>query len=295
MAQVSLGFFPPTGLSLLPTLCETFKWRAVSTWRRLERVDRAKQNRTKVAAREETLTESNLIIVEELHNNHVVVEQFGAQVEGHETGADWEWWIVDRARRKLLGLRIQAKKMDAGLSKYGRIEAKQLGLLEASAASVGALPFYCFYGYWRSPAVPWSCPGYAEGDPLQGCILTPSVFIKNIVSSRLWRGKPVQNASIRATAIAPHSVPWHELVCPGVLGADVPGTQASDMVESAKSVLQGTGAFSDDELAERSVSQAPAYVLRMLERAPPTERPSRLPPIVMVISADELPPVRGGG
>ena len=186
------------------TLCTTFDWLAQATWRRLQRTDAARRRNRRIGTREETVTENNLIVVEELHRVHVAVEQFDVNTESHITGADWDWWFVDQLQGTILGLRIQAKKIDPTLRFFRDVDLNQLQLLESSAAKVNAYPLYCFYTYWRDPAPKWSVANLGCNDPRLGCLIARSSYVQFVRARR--------RRSVAAIAVGAR--PWQALVCP---------------------------------------------------------------------------------
>ncbi|PVC66620.1 hypothetical protein C2I27_16695, partial [Priestia megaterium] len=71
-----------------------------------------------------------------------------------KTGADIEWWLIDRTYKKAIVLRLQAKKLTAkgfydGINRnIGNSKSKkQIDRLIGRAIRDRAIPLYCFYNY----------------------------------------------------------------------------------------------------------------------------------------------------
>jgi len=75
--------------------------------------------------------------------------KFSRRKEGEETGADWEWWFVDR--QHALGMRVQAKLLHNSSKQNGKAllyrnkKGYQIEMLIRSSITKGVLPFYAFY------------------------------------------------------------------------------------------------------------------------------------------------------
>jgi len=79
----------------------------------------------------------------------VKYRKFSKWEEGQQTGADWEWWFVDRYHA--LGLRVQAKRLrQDGRQNFKLLSHKtrhgyQIEMLINSPRKKNLLPFYVFY------------------------------------------------------------------------------------------------------------------------------------------------------
>lgn len=60
---------------------------------------------------EETITETLLLNIARDMPANVRLKSFNKYEEGHETGADWEWWFGDGVGSWWVGMRVQAKKL----------------------------------------------------------------------------------------------------------------------------------------------------------------------------------------
>lgn len=74
--------------------------------------------------------------------------KFTRHQEGHESGADWDWWIV--LRRGSIGFRVQAKKVTSGVDHYRGLAYRsrtglQMELLLESSRTANMLAFYALY------------------------------------------------------------------------------------------------------------------------------------------------------
>jgi len=96
---------------------------------------------------EESLTDFLLWQISQLP--FVKYRKFSKREEGQQTGADWEWWFVDRYHA--LGLRVQAKRLRQNGKENFRLLAHktrhgyQIEMLINSSKKKNLLPFYVFY------------------------------------------------------------------------------------------------------------------------------------------------------
>lgn len=184
----------------VPSLCETFEALAVRTWLYLEAAQQ-----TEIRIGEETLTDINLIEIQDQHPDHVVTAKFPKHMEA-ANGADWEWWFL--ARGRALGLRLQAKKLypDGGyMSLYGR-HRKQATTLLREAARDGITPLYCFYNH-RNPPDRAEWPQLAPHLAVEqmGCGLASAHAVEAEVVGA--------HAPPTVDRLGVHQIPWRDLVC----------------------------------------------------------------------------------
>ncbi|WEG19274.1 hypothetical protein PQ478_21550 (plasmid) [Alkalihalophilus pseudofirmus] len=70
-----------------------------------------------------------------------------------KTGADIEWWLLDRRTKKAIILRLQAKKLSSkgdyhGINRYvGSSTSRQIDRLISRSIKDRAIPLYCFYNF----------------------------------------------------------------------------------------------------------------------------------------------------
>ncbi|WP_131826454.1 DUF6615 family protein [Rodentibacter trehalosifermentans] len=110
-------------------------------------------------------------------------------------GADfeWDWYFVDKSRKKWLGFRIQAKVLDLKSNRFKHIDHKQgnqLKNLENVSLNENRIPFYCFY------------LTYPKHKDIYGCSLSSSDKIKSLLKTNK---KPFIKDVLQI------SFPWHEL------------------------------------------------------------------------------------
>ncbi len=79
--------------------------------------------------------------------------------EEFKTGADLEWWFIDRKSEKSIGLRIQSKIINKTCTGYNKLKYKvgdeyQINILIESARNEKMIPFYSFYSYSYSEIEP---------------------------------------------------------------------------------------------------------------------------------------------
>jgi uncharacterized protein DUF6615 len=231
-----------------PPLCVTFQERAVATWDYVVTAAAAGFD-----AREETLTENNLVEVYRRHPVEVRLRKFSPHVESRRSGADWEWWIGGRAG--WLGLRIQAKRLNRGLRyetlAYQSRNGRQVDLLRASSAADGLVPLYCFYNAWHPTALigPWRCPTVQPQAQLLGCSMAPASLILPLIDARPPRDQLLD--------VLPLCFPWSCIVC------------CHGFAEGGASLPQRVRAFlsaADPDSGNVAVRETPpSYVTEVLE------------------------------
>lgn len=199
----------------MTSLCETLESLAVRTWLYL---DAAQQ--TEIRIGEETLTDINLIDIQDRHSAQVVTFKFPKHMEA-ANGADWEWWFL--AAGSALGLRLQAKKLypDGGYtSLYGRHRAQATTLIRASTAD-GLTPLFCFYNHRETPdRAEW--PQLDSGTAIEqiGCAVASAHAVQvEIVFA---------HAAPTVDTLGRYQVPWRELVCVGSRDGEDSGREGED-------------------------------------------------------------------
>lgn len=173
-----------------------------------------------IRLREDTITETNLLDLDQWHPD-LVVHRFNQNAE-RSSGADWEWYIG--TGDKWFALRIQAKRMD-GLE-YRQLQHPGEGddsyqydtLIRSSAQKRhDCFPYYVFFNGWADwpDGVDWhGCP---ERRPLSrcrhinrldlGCAAMPAHLVKAIHNGRGAAGRKVSQ-------YLPASMPWSWLFPP---------------------------------------------------------------------------------
>jgi hypothetical protein len=134
--------------------------------------------------------------------------QFTRHQEARVTGADWEWWFVDK--NHALSLRIQAKKIKENTDNYSSIAytnkyGLQIEKLIDDAESKNFLPFYTFY-YAPKITPPILCEGMTWGKTDTGIFISSAT---TIYDKFIIKGK----TKIKDTDILDYSNPLHCLVC----------------------------------------------------------------------------------
>lgn len=101
---------------------------------------------------EETITETNLLMLRRRHPSRIRVQSFTKQQEA-ANGADWEWWFVDRSRRIGFPMRVQAKRLPKNSETFKGLLTRQAGsapkpqidMLIDSAHQANVVPLHVFY------------------------------------------------------------------------------------------------------------------------------------------------------
>ncbi|MGG4457819.1 DUF6615 family protein [Brevibacillus porteri] len=93
-------------------------------------------------------------IYESRYIETIVTKKAGNKREENKTGADLEWWIIDKKDNVGLSLRIQAKKIDRNGKAYPQLKHRvsgklQMDLLLDEATQDGMIPIYFFYNYFK--------------------------------------------------------------------------------------------------------------------------------------------------
>jgi hypothetical protein len=184
-------------------LCETFRSLAFRTWDGL-----ARSRRVRHQPLEETFTDINLLEMKDRHPREIYTQIFTKPQEGLN-GADWEWWLTDSARRKWLGLRIQAKVLALSQDRFPHLHYKrgrtyQATKLKKTCHALGLVPLYCLYLHASVPLRPrFRCGTFALADETFGCSLYPLHAVETLRKAGANTLVDVQG----------DCVPWHCLVC----------------------------------------------------------------------------------
>ncbi|WP_370464623.1 DUF6615 family protein [Microbulbifer sp. YPW1] len=159
---------------------------------------------------EETITDLVLLELKRLSPQNVLILQTSKAAEA-STGTDWEWWIgSDRVGWTRYA--VQAKKMNWDTERYNSITQRtgsklQIDVLDAFAASNGAIPLYCFYNSATSTAKSaWNCCKAFDA-PQLACTVTPSAIVRPCISTRGTKNFSWMHSHIE-------TVPWRCLTCP---------------------------------------------------------------------------------
>lgn len=200
--------------------CSTFQNIAIRTWWRMHN-----NFNTSIRLREDGFTSLNLQDIYILLNKNITVFDFNAKEESNITGADWEWWFLDKSG--FFGAAVQAKRLksnnkyDVGYippsNKYPQIER----LLDYSIKN-SISPMYCFYNWFSTIPVgtTWPCGSFPRQDDLLGCTLADAWTVyahhkKREYSANVYLG---------------FSEPWHCITCCRPVGADS-ATRASEVTK----------------------------------------------------------------
>ena len=246
----------------MPELCETFEALAGRTWSYLRAA-----HETDVRIGEETLTDINLIDIQDRHPGEVVTRKFTRAQEA-ANGADWEWWFIGGGQS--FGARVQAKKLypDRGYtSLYGDGRSQSSALL-ASASKDAVTPMYCFYNFTdpkNRGDWPLLSPDLAVDQ--MGCGLAPAGAVERAIVDR--------HESPSLDALGSYQLPWREIVCrrrdrPGGVtrggegGAEGPRGAGGLRLERVREGLAHfVGEYGEPEPTLISESDLPAYIGRV--------------------------------
>lgn len=192
-----------------PTLlCLAFRIISERTWHKLRN-----NHISTIKISEETITEINLQDLDLLRLPYFHVIDFSKYVESNETGADWEWWFVQKDM--CFGMAVQAKKINEKDNSYS-IDYKpksgphQIERLLDYSKKMNLSPLYCFYNYWDlidKYDTFWPCPTIEYKKESWGCSIAHGLVIYKLFKMN----KKYLND------ILPISHPLHCLACcPGL-------------------------------------------------------------------------------
>lgn len=194
-----------TSDSVYGQVCAVFQLLAQRTWSDLEN-----GNQVGLEISEESITDFLLLDLTRALPDNIFVKKFSKTAEGKTTGADWEWWFI--AGNQGFGMRIQAKRLSIGTSRYKELKRRagkngglQVDLLLKDARRANLYPAYCFYNCWDSGETPpgWNCRTFPPNWRLFGCAIADAWAIKALVSKGQDDLRSVGNVSL----------PWSCLVC----------------------------------------------------------------------------------
>jgi len=260
-----------------PTLCDTFRSRALWTWDTL-----ARGRSVDCQIGEETLTDLNILELKIRHASEVYSRTFSKPEEGLN-GADWEWWFTGSSR-KWIGFRVQAKVIDIKTNRFNHLHYKKdkhspfqcdTLIQNALLPRHPRIPLYCLYSNWNTLAqLPWKCATYYPVEESYGCSILSAFAVRYLRSIKTGKAKHFQS-------LLEHVSPWHCLVCCRGYGeGDLPSRvfrfwrESIQQVEAA--ILEGLSLDNrqelDGELAYyRGVynqieltQEPPSYVLSLL-------------------------------
>jgi len=126
-------------------------------------------------------------------------------------GTDWEWWIGNNTsgwiRYAIQAKALKAKHRYAGLAQKVKKGKKQIDVLEAYAAKVGAIPVYCLYNPASVPATKmhWHCCNSSGQFDQLGCSITTTAAVQDAINTRGGRTFDFIHSQT-------DSIPWRCLV-----------------------------------------------------------------------------------
>lgn len=240
------------------TLCNDFIKQARKTWDWIK-ISIA----TNINLGEESITDFNLLELQNKHPNEIKTQKFTKRREAQE-GADWEWWLG--SGNNWLGLRVQAKKIDStnlkypnlgNINKYGR----QVDLLidKANKHQPPLIPIYVFYNYWNPKMYDplWQCRSYPKQLKMLGCGICDANFVRSVINSN--------NNDLKD--LIDKMYPWSCLICCqgySNAGTNLP-TRAFNFIVGALN-----REIKDDE-QKFFLKEAPRYVYKILKNEVVTE------------------------
>lgn len=178
--------------SLLPSLLELGD--AVS-----HNLEFAYREDTRISFGEETITELNLLTLQQRHPGRVRIETFSKPKEV-KNGSDWEWMIIGdywTYRARIQAKRIDRKGALKGLFRKSKTATQtQIDALISGAAAEKIRALYCFYCTDAHRKV-WKAP-YDQYQT--GCLIADAKRVKKLSDHKF-------------TDVEPISVPWHFLFC----------------------------------------------------------------------------------
>lgn len=233
-------------------LCLDFVRYADWVWRR---IGQAEQHGFPFG--EETITETILLHLKLCHPDRLFIQPFTKSQE-HWNGADWEWWIGRPGN--WIGMRVQAKRISLPKEHFKSLfyqsdkSAKmQIEYLLEKAEAAGLAPIYTLYTHTVDETELKSqvqhC--YPAGSSFNdcGCLIAHALDIENL-------------ASLKLSEIAPHTFPWHCLVCARLADSSGPDGPADHIVR----LLRHSG---ERATAERGRESQPArYVPEVQSQLP---------------------------
>lgn len=195
-----------------PTLCDTFRSRALWTWDTL-----ARGRSVDCQIGEETLTDLNILELKIRHASEVYSKTFTKPKEG-SNGADWEWWFTGSSG-KWIGFRVQAKVIDIKTNSFKHLHYHknknsgfQCDILIKEAFSnkkFPMIPLYCLYSNWNTfSKVPWRCLTYYPVEESYGCSILSAFAVRYL---RSFEKIKINTKDLKF--LLNYINPWHCLVC----------------------------------------------------------------------------------
>lgn len=191
-----------------PTLCDTFRSRALWTW---DMLDKARSINCQIG--EETLTDLNILELKIRHSHEIYSITFNKIDEG-KNGADWEWWFTNSNENKWIGFRVQAKVIDIKTQSFEHLYYKnsnnpshQCDILinDSLAQQHPRIPLYCLYSNWsNSIEIPLGDENYYGLRELYGCSIIPAFAVRYL---RCKKRKPKH-----LKHLFQYMRPWHYLL-----------------------------------------------------------------------------------
>jgi hypothetical protein len=200
---------------------------------------------SRIALTEESLTEINLQDLDMMNYPGFYVESFSKHRESNVTGADWEWWFIQKDMA--FGMAVQAKRLLRN-NKYSidyipNNNVPQIFRLLDYSRQNGLTPLYCFYNYFdlnfqAGNGITWKCQSITERRALFGCSIAHGVNIYNLYNNKM----------LGLENVSPYMLPWHCIVCcPGF--KETPGLPVGPANRAAGvlKALRATGPEIDPE------------------------------------------------
>ncbi|MHC5857539.1 DUF6615 family protein [Nostoc sp.] len=194
-----------------PTLCDTFRSRALWTW---DMLDKGRSINCQIG--EETLTDLNILELKIRHSTEICSITFNKIDEG-TNGADWEWWFTNSSANKWIGFRVQAKVIDIKKQCFEHLYYKnsknslhQCDILinDSLAKTHPRIPLYCLYSNWsNSTELPLEYENYYSLREIYGCSILPALAVRYL---RCKNKKPKH-----LKHLFQYMRPWHYLVSYG--------------------------------------------------------------------------------
>lgn len=200
-------------------------------------------------------------------------KKFTRHDEAKRTGADWEWWFIDKDKAAL-SLRVQAKKLlsgkNSGKNNYKNLAHKNKHglqiekLLEDSKRS-NSLPFYSLY-YAPSGSQEVLCKEAPNSQEEHGVFLADADNIYNILFNK-------KTTKVEATKLVEHSNPLCCIAGCCIRHLRIPHT-VSDVYSYLERNYYGGSIVKSGVGDKKSVlhKKAPDYVLDLLQ-SKSAERP----------------------
>lgn len=150
---------------------------------------------------EETITETNLLELRRRHPTSIRLSTFSRKKES-KNGADWEWHVIGRKRRRVQAKRVQKNGILKIAHKIKGSGDEQIKLLIKDAKKHGCKPVYCLYASEAQRSV-WkaSVPTGTWEEFEYGCLLASAQKVKRAMPKNLGE-------------IEKDCIPWHYLVSP---------------------------------------------------------------------------------